>query len=95
MPWFRCFIEGQNFPGSLIDEKGPIGFYTTRFVEAESAIEAEKTALMALKSEEALQLPTGEGRPVNAKIFFEEIEQVDVADVPKTKPGFTFFVMGT
>lgn len=46
--WFRCFIEGKHFPGVLLNEKGTVGFYTTRFVQAESPEQAELEAVALL-----------------------------------------------
>jgi hypothetical protein len=34
MAWFRCFLRGEHFPGELVGEAGPIGFYVTRFVSS-------------------------------------------------------------
>jgi len=94
MPWFKCFMEGENFPGQLIGETSPIGFYTTRFIEASSPNEAEKFVLEKLKTEEELTLPTGSAKPTNAKVYFERIEEVPSHAVG-SNGGFTFFVMGT
>ena len=95
MKWYRCFIEGENFPGVLANTEELIGFYTTRFVEASTPEEAEMTALANLKNEESLQLPEGIAPPKNAKVHFEEIEEVSQSDVPEINAGFTFYVMGT
>ena len=42
MPLFRCSIRGENFPGELIGLTTAVGFHATRFVDAESATEAEQ-----------------------------------------------------
>lgn len=76
MPWFKCSIEGENFPGALIRSKGLVGFYTTRWVEASSPDEAESAALNLLRSEPSFQLKS----PANtsdAKVYFTEIVEVD------------------
>lgn len=95
MKWFRCFIEGENFPGVLANCDELIGFYTTRFVEAETAEDAEMKALEILKGEESFRLPEGVTPPSNAKVYFEEIEEVLVSELPEVNAGFTFYVMGT
>jgi hypothetical protein len=95
MKWFRCLIEGENFPGVLANSDELIGFYTTRFVEAETAEEAEMKALANLKNEESLQLPEGVVPPSNAKVYFEEIEEVMESEVPEVNAGFSFYIMGT
>jgi len=95
MPWYKCSITGENFPGILVGINGDVGFYTTRFVEAPSANEVEPLALSNLKNEAALTLPEGIAKPTNARVFFENIEQVDMSELPSQKPGLVFFIMGT
>jgi hypothetical protein len=94
MALFRCDILGENFPGLIIGESRPVGFYTTRFVEADSTDEAEAKALEILKDDEAFNIsPTA--RSTDAKVYFENIVEVpaDTERIPNR--GFTFFVMGT
>ena len=94
MPRFRCSIVGENFPGALLGESRPVGFYTTRFVEASSASEAETLALDTLRGEDVFNI-SPELRTENAKVFFEEIVELspDAEQLPNS--GFSFFVMGT
>jgi hypothetical protein len=95
MSWYKCFIAGENFPGAIIGESKPIGFYTTRYVEANNPEEAETRALTNLKNEQNLLPPPGVDRPNNAKVYFENIEEVERSEVNETNLGFSFFVMGT
>jgi hypothetical protein len=92
MPLFRCFIRGENFPGEVLGESTAVGFYTTRFVDAESATEAEQIAVAALREDAALTV-TSEPRIKNAKVYFEKIEEMpaDTERVPNT--GFSFSTM--
>lgn len=94
MPLYRCSICGENFPGVMLGESSPIGFYTTRFVEAANQGEAEMLALDLLRGEEFFNTPPG-SRSEDAKVFFDEIVEVapDTERVPNG--GFSFFVMGT
>ncbi len=93
--WFKCFIEGENFPGELIGEKSPVGFYVTRYIEAASAEEAQEMAITNLRNEESLKLPEGVQPSKEAKVYFESIEEVSSSDLPENNVGFTFYVMGT
>lgn len=95
MPWFKCFIHGENFPGGLINETAEVGFYTTRFVEAGDRGEAEKVALSSLRKEPKLQLPDGVNASENIKVFFEEIVEVASDEVPDVVEGFSWYVEGT
>lgn len=77
MAWFRCSIEGENFPGVLIRKKGLVGFHTTRWVEASSADEAEAAALEALRLEPSFQIKNPDIAK-GARVYFNEIVEVDV-----------------
>jgi hypothetical protein len=92
MPLFRCSIRGENFPGELIGLTTAIGFHATRFVEAQSAEDAERIAVAALREDAALTV-TSEPRVKNAKVYFASIEEVpsDTERVPNE--GFSFFSM--
>ena len=41
MPWFRLFACGEDFPVILDNNVEVVGFYTTRYIEAETQGEAE------------------------------------------------------
>ena len=92
MPWFKCSIAGENFPGALIGETNLIGFFTTRFVEANSSDEAESLALGMLKTDSSLALPALAEKPIGARVYFESIDQVP-SDMVGANTGFTFFPM--
>ena len=91
MPLFRCLLRGEHFPGHLSGERGPIGFYTTRYVEADSVDDAELKAVARLRGDPHLQVAV-EHRTKDAKVFVESIEEVpdDTPRVPDA--GFTFFL---
>lgn len=94
MPLFRCLIRGENFPGELLGDSKAIGFHATRFVDAESAAEAEKLAVAALRQEPALTLAV-EPRVKNAKVYFDSIVEVP-GDTERTpNSGFSFHPMET
>lgn len=88
MPLFRCLIRGENFPGALIGSEEPIGFYTTRFVEAGSPEEAEMLAIGLLRDDANLDVP-----PEHASVYFEEIEEVPERTEQLPDKGFSFFPM--
>lgn len=86
-------MRGENFPGALMGQRAPVGFFTTRFVEAGSAAEAEAAALRLLKDDETLGGIRPEDRSPAAKVYFEQIEVVDVDASVGPGRGFTFFPM--
>ena len=93
MAWFRCFIRGENFPGQMIGEARPIGFYVTRFVEAADPESAEVAALQALRDDPNLALPPGHTPSGQERVFFEEVEELTAEHVPAVQPGFTLYPM--
>lgn len=90
MAWFKCILEGENFPGSLIQQEGLIGFFIVRCVEADTEDEAETRALAALKQEAMFDLGDAT-KPKDAKVYFNEIVEIDEPLVPL--PGATWFQM--
>ena len=94
MPLYRCLILGENFPGVLLGETEPVGFYTTRFVEAAHPEEAESLALEMLRHDKALKVPP-EARAKDARIHFEQIEEVPAETDRRPNSGVSFFVMGS
>ncbi|MDB5309896.1 MAG: hypothetical protein JWO38_4098 [Gemmataceae bacterium] len=93
MAWFRCFIRGENFPGQMIGESGPVGFYVTRFVEATDSGEVETAALRVLRAEPQLAPPQGYTPSGRARVFFEAVEELAAGPVPRVQPGFAWHTM--
>ncbi|MFZ6818828.1 hypothetical protein [Undibacterium sp. Ji22W] len=92
MPLFQCLIRGDNFPGKIIHQRYLIGFYTTRFVKADTSTQAEELAIQLLQNDVIFSIPIEE-RSHTAKVYFEEI--IEVVDDVNNKPnqGYTFFPM--
>lgn len=93
MPWFKCFIRGENFPGQLIGAEGLFGFYTTRFIEANDAEAAETDALQRLQADSKRAPPLGYSPTGRAKVYFEEIEEIAAEQVPPVQTGFAWHPM--
>src|SRR3546814_5532778 len=89
MPLFRCIICGENFPGTLLGQEELVGFYTTRFVEADSPEQAEIMAIELLRNDPSLDV-SSEHRTQSAKVFFEDIDEVPGDTEQKPNSGFTF-----
>ena len=96
MKLYRCLMLGENFPGAILGYEGPIGFFTTRFVRAENAEEAEAEALRLLRDDQRLDVETSKRR-VDARVFFEAVEEIDGLPEGVEEPGggYSFFRMGT
>ena len=93
MNWYRCLIRGENFPGALVGEDHPVGFYTTRYVQELTPEAAELKALSLLKQHTSLQPPDGIAKPKAAKVYFEEIVEVAADEVPDEDKGLSFYPM--
>ena len=79
----------------LAGVSAPIGFYTTRFVAAPSASDAEATALNLLRQAPEFELVRPEDRTMDAKVYFEQIEEVSMEPDREHPQGFAFFPMDT
>lgn len=90
MAWFRLFACGENFPIDIDGEVILCGFYTTRYVEAESAPAAEKLVSRMLFEDPDLEAPLGHD-DIQPRIYFEEVEHV--AGPLDVNDGFSFFPM--
>lgn len=93
MAWFRCFVRGENFPGQLVGEAGPVGFYVTRFVEAADPEAAEQAVVDSLRAEPQLAPPAGYTPDGQVRVDFEEIEELAAEEVPAVQPGFAWYPM--
>jgi hypothetical protein len=92
MAWFRLFACGENFPIEIEGEVVLCGFYTTRYVQAESASEAETITSELLFEDPDLEPPPGyDDLDEQPSIRFEEVEQV--AEPIDINDGFNFFPM--
>lgn len=90
MAWFRLFACGEDFPVIIDGHVEVVGFYTTRYVEAETSGEAEAIASELLFEDEDLQPPRGY-EDYQPRIMFEEVEQV--AQPIDIDDNFSFFPM--
>jgi hypothetical protein len=96
MKLFKCFVHGTNFPLGAEGENPLLGFYTTRFVNAETAEQAELLALELLRSDPNLDLDPSKRRK-DTMVYFESIEEIDSMPGGISEPGtgYTFYPMAT
>jgi len=91
MAWFRLFACGEDFPVILDGRVEIVGFYTTRYVEAETQSEGEALVSEMLFEDEDLQPPPGDWSDLQSRIMFEEVAQV--AEPIDIDDNFSFFPM--
>jgi len=85
LPFYRCLLRGENFPGEIIGGEGLNGFYTTRWVQAVTERRAELLAVEALRRDPKLALPPDLAFPIDARVYLEEIHKV--ARLPRMRGG--------
>ena len=92
MPKYQLLIRGENF---LIQAEGKIekfGFYTSRWVEATSPTEGEKSVIELIKQDSSLKgviLNPERDPPV---LYVEEINEIEsFAGVDPPGSGYSFF----
>jgi hypothetical protein len=93
MPWYRCKIRGENFPGELAETIGLVGFYTTRFVEVRDESEAETEAVEGLRADPKLVPPPGYVSQGIARVFVDEIALLSEDSVPANQAGLVWYPM--
>ena len=76
MKKFKVFLRGENFIMRSEGEVKRLGFYTTRFVEAEDQNAAEECALDLLRQHRPLRDGLLNDREDPPKLFAEEIEEL-------------------
>ena len=90
MKHFRVFLRGENFLLTVDGQQTRMGFYTTRFVQANNQESAELLAVDLLRNDKKLR-GVANLRSDPPMIFADEIEEVAADDVPESSSGFTFF----
>lgn len=95
MPAYRVLIEFTNLPARLIEgSKSPVGFYATRFVEADDEAHAERAAIEQLVGEISPLIGKRLSDDPTASAHIDELEQVDVIPEDAPNSGATWFRMG-
>ena len=93
MAWFRCFVSGENVWLESEGESRPFGFFTTRFVEAADADEAEVCVVDRLRHDPRLATVPGGATAAGVRIVVERTEETSPESVPVPIPGFVWYPM--
>jgi hypothetical protein len=91
MAWFRCLIEGENFPLTMDGRAVLLGFFTTRWVEADTVGEAELNVVGLIRTDPVFA--NMRKAHVTPMVYVRRIDAL--ATTPDEAPGegFTFFEM--
>lgn len=90
MPLWRVKLNGQNFWLRMNGTPKRLGFFTTRYVEASNAQEAELLAVQLIRDDPELR-PVINEHSDPPKVFAEEIVQVAVPSHNRPNTGYTFY----
>lgn len=89
---YKVLVRGQNFLLNVDGSVGKFGFYTTRFMEADTPEQAEETAIRALRTDSTLRNDTLNDESDAPILFVEEIEELDSFDeVTLQGSGLSFY----
>jgi hypothetical protein len=92
MAKFHVFLNGTNFWLKFGGKPGRFGFYTTRFIQADSAEQAELLAVELIREDEALRNNLLNDASDPPKITLERIEEVDsFGDHKPPGAGYAFY----
>jgi len=97
MKKFKVFVNGKNCLIS-VENGSPIkhGFYTTVFVEAANAEQAESAAVNLLKNDSQLRDALENENTDPPRVFIESIEEIHSFEGCKLpRVGLAWFVEGT
>jgi hypothetical protein len=94
MNHYRVLLKGQNFLLKINGEPERLGFFTTRFVQANNRDGAELLAIDLIRSDTWLRNSVLNERSDPPRIFAEEIDVVEASEVSEVGSGFSFFPMG-
>ena len=89
---FRVLIHGQNFMIEVDGETKPMGFFTTRFVEAENHDQAEELAVQMLRDLESLRSLVKNPEDNRPEMVIEETEELaSLEGISETEPGLAWY----
>jgi hypothetical protein len=90
---YRVFLRGANLLMEVDGTSKRMGFFTTRFVQANNRDGAELLAVDLIRNDGWLKGAISNPRTDPPMIFAEEIEAVGPDSVPDVNSGFSFFPM--
>lgn len=91
MAWFKVMIKGERFLANIDNCESRVGFFVTRFAEAENAEDATLAALKQIRgdSPKHFRLRPDAARP--STLAVEQVDMVDESDVADVAPGYVFY----
>lgn len=92
MKKFRVFIRGENFLINLDGVEQKLGFYTTRYVEAQDEEAAEYAVMDILRADPKLAKGVLNDKSDPPMMYAEEVDEIDSFEgCPLPGTGFAFY----
>jgi hypothetical protein len=92
MKKFRVFVRGENFLINLDGVEQKLGFYTTRYVEAQNEEAAEYVVMDMLRGDRKLAKGVLNDKSDPPMMYAEEVEEIDSFEgFPLPGTGFAFY----
>ena len=92
MKKYKVLVRGENFLINLDGVNQKMGFYTTRFVEAENEVAAEYAVMDILRSDPKLVKGVLNEKSDPPMMYAEEIEELkSLKGYPVPGSGFSFY----
>lgn len=94
MAYFLVLLHGANFVFNFDGDEKKGGFYTTRWVKADSEKEAELKAVSLIKSDQSLHDVSVRVEAHTPMIYLEEIAKINWFQYLRKRPGkgYTFYI---
>ncbi len=87
MAFYQLLLEGKNFCFTFDEKIVNGGFYTTRWIKAESPEEAEEKAVELIKNDDSLKRMIVKSSDTKPLIFLEAISTVSWFTYFRKSPG--------
>ena len=94
MKGYKVILNGKNFFIHTEGETKKLGFYATRFVDAESEMDAQKQAMQLVMKNKKLQDSIRNPNDNPPQIHVDEIEQAEITEDDKSKNHIFMFYEG-
>ena len=92
MKKFKVFVRGENFLIALDDVEQKLGWYTTRYVEAQNEEAAEHIVMDILRGDSKLAKGVLNDKSDPPMMYAEEVEEIDSFEgLPLPGTGFAFY----
>lgn len=92
MKRYKVFVRGENFLLNLDGENQKVGFYTTRFVEAENEEAAEYAVMDMLRDDPQLARSVLNESSDPPMMYADEVEElISFKGFPVPGTGFSFY----